>query len=75
MFLISKILTDDENLQILGYSIAQVDHISNIKCDGICVYYKNLLPLKLLDINYLQKCINPEILIGDSICSFITLYY
>ena len=52
-FLNSEILTDDENLQILGYSIARVDHPSNIKCSGVCVYYKTSLPLKRLDIKYL----------------------
>ena len=73
-FLNSEILTDDENLQIPGYSIAQVDHPSNIKRGGVCIYYKTLLPLKLLDIKYLQECINLELIIGDSLCSFIILY-
>ena len=61
----SEILTDDENLQIPGYSIARFDHPSNIKHGGVCVYYKTSLPLKLLDIKYLQKCINLELIIGD----------
>ena len=54
-FLNSEILTDDENLQIPGYSIARVDHLANVKCSGICVYYKISLPLKLLDIKYLLE--------------------
>ena len=43
----------DENLHIPGCSIAQIDHLSNIKCSGVCVYYKTSLSLKLLDIKYL----------------------
>ena len=39
-FLNSKILTDDENLRIPGYSIAWVDFLSNTKRGGVCVYYK-----------------------------------
>ena len=73
-FLNSEILTDDENLQIPGYSIARVDHPSNIKRGGVCVCYKTSLPLKLLDIKYLQECINLELIIGDNLCSFIILY-
>ena len=73
-FLNSEILTDDENLQIPGYSIARADHPSNTKLGGVCVYYKNSLPLKLLDITYLPQCINPELIIGDSLFSFIILY-
>ena len=73
-FLNSKVLTDDENLQIPGYSIARVDRPSNTKRGGVCVFYKTLLPLRLLDIKYLQECINLELVIGDKLCSFIILY-
>ena len=31
-------------------------------------------PLKLLDIKYLQECINLELIIADNLCSFIILY-
>ena len=73
-FLSSEILTDDDNLQMHGYSIAWVNHPSNIKCGGVCVYYETLLPLKFLDIKYLQECTILEIIIGDNLCSFIILY-
>ena len=73
-FLKSEIQTDDENLQIPGYCISRVDHPSNIKRGGVCVYYKTSLPLKLLDIKYLQECINFEVIIGDNLCSFVMLY-
>ena len=50
----SEILTDDENLQIPSYIIARVDHSSNTKRGGVCVYYKTLLS-KVLDIKHLQN--------------------
>ena len=40
-FLNSKFLTDGNNLQIPGYIIARVDHLSNTKSGGVCVYHKN----------------------------------
>ena len=49
-FLNFKILTDDENLQAPGYSTVTVYHPPNTERDTVCVYYKYLLPLKLLDI-------------------------
>ena len=73
-FLNSEILTDDENLQMPGYSIARVNHPSNTKRGGVYVYYKTSLPLKLLDIKYLPECINFELIIGGNLCSFIILY-
>ena len=39
-FLNSEILTDDENFQIPGNSIARVDHPSNTKRGDVYVYYK-----------------------------------
>ena len=82
-FLNSEFLTDDENLQIgysyntigynTGYSIDRVDHPSNTKLGGVCVCYKTSLPLKVLDIKYLQERINLELIIGENLCSFIIL--
>ena len=46
-FLNSEILTNDENLQIPGYSIARVDHPANTKHGGVPVYFK---------IHYLWSC-------------------
>ena len=73
-FLNSKILTDEENLQIPSESIALVDHPSNRKRGGVCVYYKTSLPLKVPEIKYLQECINLELIIVEKLCSFIILY-
>ena len=35
---------------------------------------KNFLPLKVIDIQYLQECINFEMKIGEKLCNFIVLY-
>ena len=40
----------------------------------VCVYYKNTLPLHVLDIHILQECINVEIKIEKKLCNFIVLY-
>ena len=60
-------------LTVTAYSIGY-SHPSNTKRVGVCVYYKAPLPLKLLDIKYLQECINLALIIGDNLCSFIIPY-
>ena len=49
-------------------------HPSEDKPGGVCIYYKNALPLKVLDIHILQECINFEMKIENKLCNFIVLY-
>ena len=65
---------DDETLQISGYNLVPSDHPLNSRCGGVCIYYKNYLPLQIISVNYLSECINFEIMIGNKICNFITLH-
>ena len=48
-YLNSSIPYDDDNLEIPGYNLIGVDHPSEDKRAGVCVYYENTLPLKVLD--------------------------
>ena len=45
---------DDGNLEIAGYNLRRSDHPSNEKRGGVCICYKNFLPLEVLSILYLQ---------------------
>ena len=45
----SSIPYDDDNLEIPGYNLIGVDHPSEDKRAGVCVYYENTLSLKVLD--------------------------
>ena len=73
-YLNSSNLPDDETLEISGYNLVLSDHPLNSKRGGVSIYYKNYLPLRIININYLSECINFEIMIGNKICNFITLY-
>ena len=70
----STIRSDDDNLSIPGYNVERRDHPSNIRRGGVGIYYKEFLPLKILDITYLQECLNFEIKIGRKTCNFVCLY-
>ena len=67
-FFDSSLPTDDKNLEIPGYDLIRADHPSNSKRGGVCVYYRNSLPLKILDVFYLQECIIFELKIGNKFC-------
>ena len=73
-YLDSSTTSDDDNLAISGYNLIRSDHPSNNKRGGVCIYYKSILPLRVLGIQYLQECINFELNIGGKICNFISLY-
>ena len=48
-YLDSSILVDDDNLEISGYNLIHLDHPSNSKRGGVCIYYKNVLLLGVCD--------------------------
>ena len=50
------------------------EHPLNSKRERVCIYYKSYLPLQIISVNYLPECVNFEIMIGNKICNFITLY-
>ena len=47
---------------------------TSIKRGGNCIYYKNLLPLRVCDISLFDEYINFELKIGDERCHFVALY-
>ena len=73
-YLTSTTDINDENLKIPGYIMYRADHPSDVKRGGVCIYYKTMLPLKVLSTNVLQECINFEVSIGKKKCRFIHLY-
>ena len=60
-YLDSTVASDDENLEITGYNLVRSDHPAKTKRGGVCLYYKIYLPLRVLDIQYLNECINFEL--------------
>ena len=73
-YLDSSIPSDDDNLELPGYNLVRADNPTNTKRGGVCIYYHNSLPLKVIDIQLLNECINFEIRIGGKLCSFLCLY-
>ena len=47
--------SDDSNLEISGCTLVRSDHRSNNKRESVCIYYKSFLPLRILNVQYLQE--------------------
>ena len=56
-YLESGTSSDYNNLEISGYTLVRSGHHSNNKRRGVCIYYKSFLPLRILNVQYLQKSI------------------
>ena len=70
----SDTIHEKSNLEIVGYTLIRADHPSNTKRGGACLYYRNSLAFRLLNIQYLEECINFEISFADKVHNFISLY-
>ena len=51
-----------ENIDINGYSLLTVDYANNIKQGGVCIYFKEYLPLIWgNDLSNMKECLVTEI--------------
>ena len=58
IYLDSSTPFDDDNLEISDHNFICSDHPSNNKSGGVCIYYKNSLPLRVRDKGLLDKVKN-----------------
>ena len=66
---------DGVNLEIQVYELVhQTDHPSQHKRSDVFIYFRNSLPLKILNGQYLQESISFELQVGSKICKFVSLY-
>ena len=73
-YLNSNTSSSDGNLSIPGYNMSRADQLSRNRRGGVCIYYKESLPIKMLNINYLQECICFDLKIGTKLCTIMSLY-
>ena len=73
-YLDSSILCHDPNLEVQRYDLIRAGHLSNVSRGGICIYYKNHLPFKLISIDFLHECLTIELNIKNKLCVLVALY-
>ena len=52
--------TPDKLLEIDGYILVRADHPNNIKIGGVCIYYKESLPVRVISLPYPQEALLSE---------------
>ena len=73
-FLDSSFATDESSLNFNGYKLIRSDHPSDVKRGGICIYYKDTLPIRFLNITNLAECLICEIVYNQRKCFIVSLY-
>ena len=49
------------------------DYPPNKKHGGVCIYFKSYLPLRIVNVIHLNKCVRLQLMVGDKLCNFIAL--
>ena len=74
-FLNSSTQSDDSKITIDGYNLIRSDDPSDSKKGGVCIYYKEHIPLiKRDDINTLENCLVTEIRSQNEKCFLSCIY-
>ena len=60
-------------MEITDDNLVRSDHPATLSVKE-SVYYKTCLPLRILDTQYLNKCITFELKIDEKLCTFAVLY-
>ena len=73
-YLNSETLSNVENLRFPDDNLIRDDHPSNTKRWGVCIYFKESLPLRICNVSYLSEYICYEFMISNILCNFISIY-
>ena len=49
--------TPDNVIEIEGYKLIRADHPDNIKRGGVCIYYKESLPVRVINLTYFKEAL------------------
>ena len=73
-YLDSSVSSDNYNLYIQDYLLVKAYHPGNLKKGGMCVHFKETLPVSFLPIPYLKECIVFEVSINNKRGYVISIY-
>ena len=73
-YLNSSQTTHDTTLTLDWYKLVRADHPSDTRRGGVCIYFKECLPIKFLDITTLSECLVCQIEYQNKKGVIVTLY-
>ena len=65
--------TDDDQLTFPGYNLIRADNPNNIKRGGVCIYYRDSLPVKVINLNILNECLVCELSFGSHCVCLVSI--
>ena len=65
---------DDDHLAFPGYNLIRADNRNNIKRGGVYIYYRETLPLKIINVNILNECLVCELSFGHHRVCLVSIY-
>ena len=54
-------LSDNVSLDLGGYKLVHADQPNNVKRGGVCIYYKESLPVRVINLPHLQEALFLEL--------------
>ena len=58
-------LSDSEDINIKGYKLVRADYPNNTKRGGVCVYFRESLPVWVVHNHHLSECLILEVNLKD----------
>ena len=66
--------TDDDQLTFPGYNLIRADNSNHIKRGGVCIYYRDTLPVKIINLNILNECLVCELSFASCRVCLVSIY-
>ena len=60
-YLDSSVSNDDTTLSLPGYNLGPSGHPGNVKRGRVCLYYKEKLSLRMINVSFLSQCVLCEV--------------
>ena len=70
----SSVSDEDKELAMEGYKLIRADHPSNVKKGCVRIYYKELIAVQIIGINFLSECLLCEVTINNKKGYIAVLY-
>ena len=66
--------TDDDQLTFPWQNLITADNRNNIKRGGVCIYHRDSLPVKVINLNILNECLVCELSLGSQRVCLVSIY-
>ena len=73
-YLDSSVSVDDTTLSLPGYSLVRSDHLTMLKRGGVCMYFKENLSLRSINVPFLSQCVLCEMTLQSQKGYVIVIY-